>query len=288
TGDPPLKSPAKYKVVGQPIKNPSLRPKMSGETVWVGDVKLPGMLHARVVHPATLGSTLVSAGSVDKEQFPTSRVIVVGNLVAVVADHEWEAVLAAQIVAGLTKWSEWKALPGHDRLFEHLKKSADSSEIQATDGVKKGNAAEAAKSAARTHSASYFMPYHKHAPISPTVSLADVKADGSVTVHTHSQNPQFLRQALAKMLGKPESDVVVRTYPGSGHYGRSNGGNAGSEDEAVLLSRAVGKPVRVQWMRADDMQWSTQSPASMASIRISLDEKGKILAYQAEHHGPPM
>jgi CO/xanthine dehydrogenase Mo-binding subunit len=197
-------------------------------------------------------------------------------------------VLASQAVAGSTTWSEWKGLPGHEKLFEHLQKSVNWDEIPPADGAKKGNAADAAAAAAKTHSASYFVPYHKHAPISPTVSLADVKADGSVTVHTHSQNPQFLRMALAKMLGKPESDVVVRTYPGSGHYGRSNGGNAGSEDEAVLLSRATGRPVRLQWMRPDDMQWSTQSSALMASIRISLDEHGRIQAYQAEHRGPPM
>ena len=288
TGDPPLKAPAKYKVIGQPIKNPSLRPKMSGEMTWVNDVKLPGMLHARVVHPATLGSKLISAGTIDKEQFPTSRVVVIGNLVAVVSEKEWEAVLTAQALAGTTTWSEWQGLPGHEKLLEHLQNSVDWSEIQAADGAKKGSATDTAASAARTHSATYFMPYHKHAPICPTVSVGDVKADGSVTVHTHSQNPQFLRQAIARMLGRPEGDVVVRTYPGAGHYGRSNGGNAGSEDEAVLLSRAVGKPVRVQWMRPDDMLWSTQSPASMASIRISLDEGGKIQAYQAEHRGPPM
>jgi CO/xanthine dehydrogenase Mo-binding subunit len=288
TGDPPLKPPSKYKVVGQSVKNISLRPKISGEATWVNDVKLPDMLHARVVHPATLGSKLLSAGLVDKEQFPTARVVVIGNLVGVVAENEWEAVLAAQAVAGSTQWSEWKGLPGHEKLFEHLQQSVDWNEIPAADGAKQGNVADAAAAAAETHSASYFVPYHKHAPISPTVSLADVKPDGSVTVHTHSQNPQFLRLAIAKMLGKPESAVVVRTYPGAGHFGRSNGGNAGSEDEAVLLSRATGRPVRVQWMRPDDMQWSTQSSALMASIRISLDKSGKIQAYQAEHRGPPM
>jgi len=287
-GDPPLKAPSTYKVVGQSIKNPILRPKISGQTTWVNDVKLPGMLHARVVHPVTLGSTLISAGTVDKTQFPTAKVVVIGNLVGVVAEDEWEAVLASLAVADSTKWSEWKGLPGHDKLLEHLQKNVNWKEIEASKGATQGDVAKGAATAARTHSATYFMPYHKHAPISPTVSLADVKPDGSVTVHTHSQNPQFLRMAIAKMLGKPESDVVIRTYPGAGHFGRSNGGNAGSEDEAVLLSRAVGRPVRVQWMRPDDMQWSTQSPTSMSTIRIALDEHGKIQAYQADHNGPPM
>ncbi len=288
TGDPPLKAPSSYKVIGQPVKNPSLRPKISGEMTWVNDVKLPGMLHARVVHPATLGSKLISAGTVDKAQFPTARVVVIGNLVGVVAENEWEAILASMSVAGTTKWTEWKGLPTHEKLFEHLQKSVDWNEIPATKGASQGNAAEVVTATTKMHHATYFMPYFKHAPISPSVSLADVKADGSVTLHTHSQNPQFLRMAIAKMLGKPESDVVVRTYPGAGHYGRSNGGNAGSEDEAVLLSRAVGKPVRVQWMRPDDMQWSTQSSTSMSVISIALDESGKIQAYQADHSGPPM
>jgi len=84
---------------------------------------------------------------------------------------------------------------------------------------------------------------------------------------------------IAQMLGTSIDNVVVRTYPGPGHYGRSNGGNAGAEDEAVILSRAVGKPVRVQWMRPEDSQWSTQSPAAYSDVEIGLDASGKIVAY---------
>ena len=87
--------------------------------------------------------------------------------------------------------------------------------------------------------------------------------DGTVFVHTHNQNPQALRGQIAMMLGTPVDNVVVRIYAGPGHYGRSNGGNAGAEDEAVILSQAVGQPVRVQWMRPEDLQWSTQSPAGI-------------------------
>lgn len=288
TGDPPLKPTAEYTVVGQPVKNPILRPKIAGETKWVGDVKLPGMLHARVVHPTTLGSTLVSAGTLDRKQYPTSRVVTVGNLVAVVSENEWEAIQAAQDVAATTKWTEWKGLPGSDKLQEHLTQKVNWTEVAPGKGVVKGNAKAEGVKAAKTHQATYFVPYMKHAPISPTVSLADVKPDGSVELHTHTQNPQFLRMAIAKMLGKPEAAVVIRTYPGASHFGRSNGGNAGSEDEAVLLSKAVGKPVRVQWMRADDMQWSTQSSTIVSKISIGLDANGRIAAYEATHSGPPM
>jgi CO/xanthine dehydrogenase Mo-binding subunit len=288
TGDPPLKSTAEYTVVGQSVKNPILRPKISGETVWVGDVKLPGMLHGRVIHPATLGSKLVSAGKIERSRFPTARVVVIGNLVGVVAADEWEAIRAAQVVAAGTRWSEWKGLPTHEKLFEHLTSKVNWEELPATKSpASKGDVA-ASGDAAKRHEASYFFPYMKHAPISPTVSVADVKSDSSVVLHTHSQNPQFLRGGIATMLGKPITDVVVRTYPGASHFGRSNGGNAGSEDEAVLLSRAVGKPVRVQWMRADDMQWSTSSATSTSTIRIGLSADGRIQSYEAEHRGPPM
>ena len=141
---------------------------------------------------------------------------------------------------------------------------------------------------AKAHKASYNVPYHKHAPIGPMVTLADVKPDGSVTLHTISQNPQHLRGMIATMLGVSAEKVVVRTYPGPGHFGRSNGGSAGTEDEAVLLSKELGKPVRVQWMRPDDMLWSTKSSAMVSDIEITLDDAGKIATYKAEHRGPPM
>jgi CO/xanthine dehydrogenase Mo-binding subunit len=128
----------------------------------------------------------------------------------------------------------------------------------------------------------------KHAPIGPTMAVGDVKADGTVHIHTHNQNPQALRGEIAMMLRTTPDHVIVHSYPGPGHYGRSNGGNAGAEDEAVLLSQAVGKPVRVQWMRADDMQWSTQAAAAFSDVQIAIDEKGKMAAYQIDHYMPAM
>jgi CO/xanthine dehydrogenase Mo-binding subunit len=132
------------------------------------------------------------------------------------------------------------------------------------------------------------MPYMKHAPIGPTMAVADVKADGTVHIYAHNQNPQELRGEIAMMLGITADHVIVHAYPGPGHYGRSNGGNAGAEDEAVILSKALGKPVRVQWMRADDLQWSTQSSASYSDVQIALGDKGKIAAYQIDHYMPAM
>jgi CO/xanthine dehydrogenase Mo-binding subunit len=128
----------------------------------------------------------------------------------------------------------------------------------------------------------------KHAPIGPTVAVGDARADGTFYVHTHNQNPQALRGQIAMMLGTPVDNVVVRIYAGPGHYGRSNGGNAGAEDEAVLLSQAIKRPVRVQWMRPEDLQWSTSSPPGLSDIKIGWDSNGKITVYEAAHYMPAM
>jgi len=288
-GNPPMKPVDAYKVIGKSFQNSAIVSKVTAKEMWVTNVKLPGMLHARMVHPATLGSTLVSAGQVDKAKFPNAQVIVKGNLVGVAAPDEWEAIQAARQVAAATKWSDWKGLPGQANLFHHLRNEADWRTATVTKGEKdKGDAASAMAGATKTFSAGYELPYMKHAPIGPTMALADVRPDGSVTVHTHTQNAQQLRSQIALMLGTDVNKVVVRTYAGAGHYGRSNGGNAGGEDEAVILSKQLGRPVRVQWMRADDLQWSTQSPAAYSDIKLGLDAGGKIVAYQADHYMPAM
>jgi CO/xanthine dehydrogenase Mo-binding subunit len=288
-GNPPMKPVSQYTVIGKSFKNSVTASKVAAKETWATDVRLPGMLHARVVHPKTLGSKLVSAGAVDKTKFPNTQVVVKGNLVGVVAPTEWEAIQAAEQVAGSTKWTDWKGLPGNARLYQHLREEADWTSAPVTKGeTNKGDAAPVLGSASKKISATYQLSYMKHAPIGPTMALADFKPDGTVHVYTHNQNPQQLRGEIAIMLRTTPDHVIVHAYPGPGHYGRSNGGNAGAEDEAVLLSQALAKPVRVQWMRADDMQWSTQSAAAFSDVQVALGENGKIAAYQADHHMPAM
>ncbi len=288
-GNPPMKPVSAYTVIGKSFKNSIINSKVAAKETWATDVRLPGMLHARVVHPKTLGSKLVSAGKLDQSKFPNAQVIVKGNLVGVIAPTEWEAIQAADQVATATKWTDWKGLPGNAKLYEHLREQSDwkAAPIQNSKAAK-GDVGTGLASAHKKHSASYQLSYMKHAPIGPTMAVADVTPDGIVHIYTHNQNPQALRGEIATMLGITADHVIVHSYPGPGHYGRSNGGNAGAEDEAVLLSQAVGKPVRVQWMRADDMQWSTQSAAAFSDVQVAIDEKGKIAAYQIDHYMPAM
>ncbi len=286
-GNPPMKPTSDYTIIGKSFANTVTPGKVMGQEQWVTNVRLPNMLHGRVVHPKTLGSTLVAAGTLDKAEFPNAKVVVKGNLVGVVAPTEWEAVKAAQSLANSTKWTDWKGLPGHTQVHQWMREKADWKSTPVADGEKnKGAVAPALASAAKTMKASYELPFMKHAPIGPTIAVGDVRPDGTVFVHTHNQNPQALRGQIAMMLGTPVANVVVRIYAGPGHYGRSNGGNAGAEDEAVILSQAVGQPVRVQWMRPEDLQWSTQSPAAYSDIRIGVDTHGVITAYEANHYMP--
>ena len=168
-----------------------------------------------------------------------------------------------------------------------LEDSADWKSAPVSKGDKnRGDVAPAVAAASKKLTATYEFSYLKHAPIGPAMAVADVRADGEVHIYAHNQNPQALRGEIATMLGISTARVVVHALPGPGHYGRSNGGNAGAEDEAVILSQDVGRPVRVQWMRPDDLQWSTQSPAAVADVQIGLDDKGKMVAYQVDHYMP--
>ncbi len=288
-GNPPMKPVAEYTSIGQSIPNPNIAKKVTAKETWITDLRLPGMLHARVIHPKTLGSTLISAAQPDKTKFPNTQLIVKGNLVAVVAPTEWEAIQASQQVAEATHWTDWKGLPVQSNLFKHLRENCDWKSTPIQNGeTNKGDAPKTIAAASKKLSLTYEMPYMKHVPIGPTIAVADVRADGAVHLHTHNQNPQALRGQMALMLGTTPDHVIVHSYAGPGHYGRSNGGNSGAEDEAVILSQALGKPVRVQWMRADDLQWSTQSPTAFSDVEVALNDQGRILAWQIDHYMPAM
>jgi CO/xanthine dehydrogenase Mo-binding subunit len=184
SGDPPLKPSSQFKVIGTSFPVPGIPDKVTGKTHWSCDVRLPGMLHARMVRPATFGSTLITLGQIDATLFPTTSVVRKGNLVAVVSQNEWEAINAAQAVASDTKWTQWSGLPGSENVAKAIRTYAWGPPSES-----KGDAsavASALKGAAKRISATYEQAYVRHAPIGPFLAVADVRGDGSVTVWTHS------------------------------------------------------------------------------------------------------
>lgn len=286
SGDPPLKPMRDFKIIGTSFPVPGIPDKVTGKTRWSCDVQLPGMLHARMVRPATLGSVLVSVGPLDKQAFPTAAVVTKGNLVAVVSPNEWEAISAAQVVAAGTKWTQWSGLPGSENLTRTLRACK-----WGPPAVGKGNSGDVAAAlagAAQRISASYEQPYVRHAPIGPFMAVADVRSDASITVWTHSAQSQGLRARLAHMIGTPVEKVVVRWLEHSGQYGRTTLGGDGAEADAVILSQLTGKPVRVQWTLQEDLAWSTVSPGWVADIEASLDTNGHLTAVRSAFYSPHM
>jgi len=286
TGNPPMKAPKDFKVIGTSFAAGHIPDKVTGKTQWSCDVRLPGMLHARMVRPATLGSTLVSVGSIDKKQFPTAEVLRKGNLLAVVSPNEWEAVQAAQSVADTTKWTDWSGLPGSENLTKAIRAHKWGKPSQS-----KGKAAEteaALQSATKKLSATYEQGYVRHAPIGPFVAVADVKSDGNVTIWTHSAQSQGLRARIAYMLGIPVEKAIVRWMDHSGQYGRTTFGGDGAEADAAILSQLAGKPVRVQWTLPEDLAWSSVSPAWVSDMTAALDANRQIVALHSAQYSPHM
>jgi nicotinate dehydrogenase subunit B len=284
TGEPAMKPLKEFKVIGTSYPMPGIPDKVTGKTQWSCDVILPGMLHARMVRPAALGSTLISVGALDKNQFPTAEVVKKGSLVAVVSPNEWEAVRAAQSVAAGTKWTEWAGLPGSDNLTKTLREHEWGAPAESKGKAVDVNAAMA--SAARTIAATYEQPYVRHAPIGPFVAVADVRTDGSVIVWTHSAQSQGLRARVAYTLGIPVENVVVLWLEHSGQYGRTTFGGDGAESDAAILSQITGKPVRVQWTLQEDLTWSSVSPGWVADIKAGFDANGRLIAVRSASYAP--
>jgi nicotinate dehydrogenase subunit B len=286
TGDPAMKAPKNFKVIGTSFPAGHIPDKVTGKTKWSCDVMLPAMLHARMVRPATLGSTLISAGTIDKKQFPTAEVVRKGNLLAVVSPNEWDAVQAAQSVADTTKWTDWSGLPASENVTKAIRAHAWGKPSES-----KGKSAEtkaALQSSTKKVSATYEQGYVRHAPIGPFVAVADVKGDGNVTIWTHSAQSQGLRARIAYVLGIPVEKVIVRWLDHSGQYGRTTFGGDGAEADAAILSQLAGKPVRVQWTLPEDLAWSSVSPAWVSDMTAALDARGQIGALHSVQYSPHM
>ena len=160
TGNPPMKPTSEYTIIGKSFANTVTPAKVRAKETWVTDVRLPDMLHGRVVHPKTLGSTLLEVASLNKARYPNTQVVVKGNLVGVVAPTEWEAIGAAQQIAADTKWSDWKGLPGHTQLHTWMRDHADWKTTPVAKSEKNcGDVGPALAAAAKTHSATYELPF---------------------------------------------------------------------------------------------------------------------------------
>jgi CO/xanthine dehydrogenase Mo-binding subunit len=270
----PLRDPAGYTSVGRPIPRPDVPDKCTGRRMYVHDVNVPGMLHGRVIRPTAIGAALASVDEASVKDIPGVRVVRVKNFLAVVATDEWAAVRAARTLKAT--WRDATALPGSDHL-DRWTRSATPDREQTV--VNRGDAVAALASAPRTLSATYFWPYQSHASLGPSCAVADIRGNGG-TIWSASQGTHGLRSNLSKTFGLSADNLRVVYADGSGSYG-TNGGDHAAAD-AVLLSKTVGAPVRVQWMRHDETGWDPKGPQQLVDVHAGLDADHRIVAWDTQ------
>jgi nicotinate dehydrogenase subunit B len=244
------------------------------------------MLHGRVIRPPAHGASVVSIdeGSV-AHVAGLVKVVRVGDLVGVVCKREEQAIAASQALK--VTWSDWAGLPDMKDLHATLRNLPEFTEgypKESPGGVlaKKGDVAAGLSKAAKVVKATYLSPYNHHGSIGPSCAVADVRTDG-VRLWCGTQTPYGLREAAAKFLGLANEKVRLIYVEASGCYGQ-NGADDVSID-AIVLSRAVGKPVRVQWSRADENGWEAYKAARISECSGGLDADGKIISWDARTFG---
>ena len=272
-----------YKVVGTSQKRLDLPPKLTGEFVYAHDVRVPGMLHGRVVRPPTIISKPSSIDESTVKNIPgLVKVVQEGSFVGVVCTTEWAAINAAKALK--VTWSQpvTKMPARPEEVFTYLK-NTKSLRDQVT--VNRGNPDAALAQARKTYEAAYRWPFQLHGMMGPSCAVADVGKD-QATIYSGTQGSFETRKAVAELLGFPEKNVRVLWREASGSYGRMGADDVA--EDAALLSRAVGKPVRVQWMRDDEHAWEPKGPAQLDLVRAGVDAQSKIIAWDFADRGFPL
>jgi len=263
-----------YKIVGKPIAREDIAPKAYAQEDFCTDVKVPGMVHGRVIRPAIAGAVPTKVDESSIKDIPGAKVVWDKGFLGVVADKEWDASKAAEKLQ--VQWSEVAPpFPDQNALYDHIRRAPVRK--REVDKNETGNVNEAFATPARVIEAEYEWPFQSHACMGPACAVVEIK-DGKVTCWTGSQKPHFVRNGIAGTLGIPAENVHVIWVVGPGSYGRSDADD-GAMDAAVL-AKAVGKPVRVQYTRAQATGWDPKGPASIHRARAAIDIRGNVGAYE--------
>ena len=274
------KAPKDYKVVGKSQPRVDIPDKVTGRFTYMQDFKVPGMLHGRVVRPPAIGAKLESVDDSAVKKIPgVVKIVREGNFLAVVASNEWDAIRGANALKA--NWSKSETLPDQAKLWDYVRnskvakleeygKAGDTAAAMAADGVKKINA-------------TYDFAIHTHGSIGPSCAIAEFK-DGTLTSWSASQATHNLRKQLAQMFSLPPEKVHCIYLEGSGCYGRN--GHEDAAADAALLAKGIGKPVRVQWSRADEHGWDPKGPPTLMDMRAAMDAQGNVTAWEGDFYMP--
>lgn len=277
--DVPVKAVSAYSVVGKSVPRVDLPAKATGELVYVHDVRVPGMLHGRVVRPPYagvdagpfVGTSLIAVDESSVSDIPGLVAVVrIGDFVGVVAEREENAIKAAAQLR-----VSWKPGPALTDLAD-LEKALRANPSTPRQLIDKGDVDAAIKAAAKPMQRTYLWPYQMHGAIGPSCAVADYSED-AIRVWSGTQNPHILRGDLALLIHRPESEIDVIRMEAAGCYGRNCADDVSAD--ALLLSRAVGRPVRVQLTREQEHAWEPKGTAQLMDVNGGLNADGSVAGY---------
>ncbi len=271
----PLKPPERHTYVGKSIARLDIPDKVTGRFVYMQDFRVPGMLHGRVIRPPALGADLLA---VDESSIARIdgivKVVRQRNFLGAVAKTEWDAIRAARLLN--VTWSDWTGLPDQAEIWEHVRRTRI---VKDDVPMHVGDSSAALSKASERLKATYDFAIHTHGSIGPSCAVAQFDGD-ELTCWSASQATHRLRQQLAAMLAVKDDKVRCIYIDGAGCYGRN--GHEDAAADATLLARAVGAPVRVQWMRADEHGWDPKGPPTLLDMRAGIDQNNTIVAWESE------
>jgi CO/xanthine dehydrogenase Mo-binding subunit len=270
----PLQDPRHYRVVGRALPRPDVPAKVTGTHIYMQDLSLPLMLHGRVVRPPRPHARPVRVDDSALAAIDGARLVRRGDFLGVVAADEWNAIRAARAMD--VTWSEAPAIPGLGGVAAWMREGPfEASETL----VQRGDPVAALQGAGAVLEATYYWPMQSHGSIGPSCAVADVRDDGA-TIYSASQATHRLRQTMARLLGLPVATVRSIYLDGAGCYGMNGHDDAAAD--AALLSREVGRPVRVQWMRADEHGWDPKGPPQLIEVRGAVAADGTLAGWRTQ------
>lgn len=273
------KNPADYKIVGKRIARRDIAGKVTGGFTYMQDFRVPGMLHGSVIRPPSIGAKLENVDESSIKNIPgVVKVVREGNFLGVVTDNEWSAVRAARELKAT--WSKSETLPDENKLWEHVRATKIVKD-DVTSNI--GDVTTAMAAEGKKLSATYDFHIHTHGSIGPSCAISEFR-DGKLINWSASQATHNLRKQLAQMLSMPLDDVRCVYVDGAGCYGRN--GHEDAAADSALLAKAIGKPVRVQWSRADEHGWDPKGPPTLIDLRANLDSGGNVTAWESEFFIP--
>lgn len=269
-----LKNPDEYFIVGKSLPRPDIPDKVTGRHLYVHNFRLDGMLHGRAVRPPAIGAKLLSVDEGSVAHIPGVRVVRLGDFLGVTAEDEWDAICAARDLKAA--WDHGQGFVGSDALRQSMHNGPFLNDEAL---LHKGDASAALSAAKNRLKAEFYWPVQTHGSMGPSCAVADVRPDHAV-IWTASQATHRFRQAFADFLGLPTQAVRLVYLDGAGCYGMNGHDDAAAD--AALLSRAVGRPMRVQWMREDEHRLDPKGPPQLISVEGVLGTDGGIAAWRTE------